>query len=32
MLKDFEKNQRKAVATKKNGYNFKFMIMKVKYF
>ena len=26
MLKDFEKNQRKAVATKKNGYNFKFMI------
>ena len=26
MLKDFEKNQRKAVATKENGYNFKFMI------
>lgn len=26
MLKDFEKNQRKAVATKQCGYNFKFMV------
>lgn len=28
MLLDFEKNQRKAVATKRAGYNFKFMVFE----
>lgn len=30
MMKDFDKNMRKAVATKKEGYNFKFLVYNGK--